>query len=114
MCAWYLLSGTVRLRRGPEVDAILEELRDLRGDEFEITTTAAGPGTIELRLRGDSEFTDAGADELDDLLRSLGRHALEPAVFTGEYDGELRVVAVDPADWPAPAPAGIPIVGIVR
>ena len=112
MCAWYRLSGTVRLRRGPEVDAIIEELRGLRGDEFEVIVRAAGPDAIELTLLGDSEFTDAEADELDDLLRSLGRHALEPGVFIGEYDGELRVVAVDPADWPAPA--GIPVAGIVR
>ena len=114
MCAWYLLSGTVRLRRGPEVDAILEELRDLRGDEFEITTIAAGPGTIEFRLRGDSEFTDAGADELDDLLRSLGRHALEPAVITGEYDGERRDVFIEPGGQACPTACGIPIRGTVR
>ena len=98
MCAWYLLSGSVRLRRCPEVDAILDELRDLRGDEFEVVVTDAGPGAIDLTFRGGSEFTDDGADELDDMLRSLGPHALEPAVFTGEYDGELRVIAIDPAD----------------
>ena len=114
MCAWYLLSGSVRLRRCPEVDAILDELRDLRGDEFEVARSDAGPGAIELTFRGSSEFTDDGADELDDMLRSLGRHSLEPAVFTGEFDGELRVIAVDPADWSDPAPGGVPILGIVR
>jgi hypothetical protein len=114
MCAWYLLSGTVRLRRCPEVDAIVEELRDLRGDEFELTTTEAGPGAIELTFRGGSEFTDAGADELDGLVRSLGPHALEPAVFTGEYDGELRVIPVDPADWSTESRVGIPVLGVVR
>jgi hypothetical protein len=107
-------SGAVRLRRCPEVDRILDELRDLRGDEFEVATTAAGPGAIDLKFRGGSEFTDDGADELDDMLRSLGPHALEPAVFTGEYDGELRVIPLDPADWSEPAPVGIPILGVVR
>jgi hypothetical protein len=114
MCAWYLLSGTVRLRPCPEVEAIVEELRDLRGDEFEVTTTEAGPGAIELTFHGGSEFTDAGADELDEMVRSLGPHALEPAMFTGEYDGELRVIPVDPADWSAGAPGGIPVLGLVR
>ena len=84
MYAWYQLSGSARLRRCPEVDAVLDELRDLRGDEFEVIATDAGPGAIELTFRGGSEFTDAGADELDGVLGSLGRHALEPAVFTGE------------------------------
>jgi hypothetical protein len=114
MCAWYLLFGTVRLRRCPEVDAIVAELRDLRGDEFEVTTTEAGPGAIELTFRGGSEFTDVGADELDGLVRSLGPHALEPAVFTGEYDGKLRVILIDPADWSPAAPGGIPVLGTVR
>ena len=114
MCTWYLLSGSVRLRRCPEVDEVLDDLRDLRGDEFEVVVVDAGPGAIELTFRGGSEFTDEGADELDGMLRSLGPHVLEPAVFTGEYDGELRVIAVDPADWSDPAPGGIPILGIVR
>jgi hypothetical protein len=114
MCAWYLLSGTVRLRRCREVDAIVEELRDLRGDEFELTTTEAGPGAIELTFRAGSEFTDAGADELDGMVRSLGPHALGPAVFTGDYDGELRVIPIDPADWSPAALGGIPILGNVR
>ena len=48
------------------------------------------------------------------MLWSLGPHALEPAVFTGEYDGELRVVAIDPAPESYPPPGGIPILGIVR
>lgn len=114
MCAWYPLSGTARLRRGPGVEAILDELRDLKGDEFELTTSDVGPGEIELTFRGGSEFTDQGADELDARLGSLGPHATEPAVFTGEYDGELRVIPIDPADWSAEAPVGIPVPGIVR
>ena len=64
MCGWYLLSGSVRLRRCPEIDAVLDELRDLRGDEFEVTTTDAGPGAIELTFRGGSEFTDERFPEL--------------------------------------------------
>jgi hypothetical protein len=84
LCAWYLLSGTVRLRQCPELERILDELRDLRGDEFEVIATDAGPGAIELTFRGGSEFTDAGTDELDELIASLGPHATEPAVFTGE------------------------------
>ena len=114
MCAWYQLSGTARLRRCPEVDAVLDELRDLKGDEIEIITTEAGPGTIDLTFRVDSEFTDEGADELDERLASLGPHATEPAVFTGEYGGELRVIPLDPADWSPAAPAGNPIQGVVR
>ena len=109
MSAWYMLSGAVRLRRCPEVDKIFDELRDLRGDEFEVATTDASRGAIDLIFRGDSEFTDSGADELDELLRSLGPYAVEPAVFTGEYDGDLRVIAIDPADKSCPTPAGIPI-----
>ena len=35
-------------------------------------------------------------------------------MFSGEYDGELRVIAIDPADKSYPSPAGIPILGIVR
>jgi hypothetical protein len=114
LCAWYLLSGSVRLRRCPEVDEILDELRDLRGDEFEVRVVAAGPGAIDVTFRGGSEFTDDGADELDGMLRSLGPHALEPVVLTGEYDGEWRVVVIEPARNVFPAPDGIPIRGIVR
>ena len=114
MSAWYLLSGSVRLRRCPEVDEILDELRDLRGDEFEVVVTDIGPGAIELKFRGGSEFTDEGADELDGMLWSLGPHALEPSVITGDYDGELRVVAIDPTPQSYPPTAGVPILGIVR
>jgi len=114
LCAWYLLSGSARLRRVQEVEAILDELRDLKGDEFEVITSETAPGEIELMFRGGSEFTDEGADDLDALLASLGPHASEPAVFTGEYDGELRVIPIDPADWSPPAPVGIPVLGIVR
>jgi hypothetical protein len=114
LSAWYLLSGSVRLRRRPEVEAILDELRDIRGEEFEVVVREAGPGAIDVTFRGGSEFTDDGADELDDLLRSLGPHALEPAVIGGEYDGELRLLAVDPAPKSCPSPIGIPILGIVR
>ena len=114
MCTWYQLSGTARLRRCPEVDAVLDGLRDLKGDEFEVVTTDVGPGAIDLTFRGGSEFTDEGADELDERLASLGPHTAEPAVFTGEYDGELRVIPLDPADWSPAAPAGIPILGVVR
>ena len=39
MCAWYQVSGSARLRRRPEVDAILDELRDLKGDEFVVITS---------------------------------------------------------------------------
>ena len=114
MCTWYQLSGTARLRRCPEVDAVLDELRDLKGDEFEVVATDVDPGTIDLTFRGGSEFTDEGADELDERLASLGPHATEPAVFTGMFDGDLRVIPLDPADWSPAAPAGIPILGTVR
>jgi hypothetical protein len=114
LCPSYLLSGSVRLRRCPDVDAILDELRDLRGEEFEVVVTEVGPGAIELKFRGGSEFTDGGADELDGMLWSLGPHALEPAVFTGAYDGEVRVVAIDPAPGSYLPPAGVPFLGIVR
>ena len=114
MSAWYLISGTARVRRCPEVVAILDELRDVRGEEFEISASDIGPGEIALVFRGGSEFTDEGADELDRMLRSLGPHAVELAVFTGEYDGELRVVPIDPADLAHAAPAGIPVLGTVR
>jgi hypothetical protein len=109
-----MLSGEARLRRCPQVDAILDGLRDLRGDEFDVATKDAGPGAIELTLCGGSEFTDDGADELDAMLGALAPHALEPAIFTGEFDGEIRVIPIDPTDWPQPAPAGIPVLGIVR
>jgi hypothetical protein len=109
LSAWYLLSGSIRLCPGPEVEAIFDDLRDLRGDEFELVTTDTGPGAIPPTFRGGSEFTD----ELDGMQQSLGRHALEPVVFTGEYDNELRVNPIDPADW-SPSSAGIPNLGIVR
>ncbi len=92
--AWYLLSGSIRLRRCPEVEAILDELRDIRGDEFEVIAMSGRPGEIAVTFDGGSEFTDEGADELDSMLRSLGPRALESAVFRGEYDGEPRVVVV--------------------
>ena len=101
-------------RRCPEVDALLGELRDLKGDEFEVVTSDAGPGTIELTFPGGSEFSAERADELDAPLASLGPHATERAVFTGEFDGELRVIPIDPADWPPAPPVGIPILGVVR
>ncbi len=114
MSAWYELSGTARLRRCPEVESILEELRDLRREEFKVVLADAGDGSIEVTFRGGSEFTDAGADELDGLLASLGRHAVEPAAFTGLFDDELSVVPLDPADWSAPSPCGVPVLGLVR
>ncbi len=86
MSAWYLLSGSVRLVRCPEVDAILDELRDLRGDEFEVLVTDINPGAIELTFRGGSEFTDEGADDLvtqaQRAVRNVGAQDLRDSEAT--------------------------------
>ena len=96
MSAWYLLSGSIRLRRCPEVEAILDELRDIRGDEFEVIAMPTVPGEIEVTFDGGSEFTDEGAAELDSMLRRSA-----PGPWRRPPSGEsttvsLRVVIADP------------------
>ena len=114
MSAWYLISGSARLRPCPEVEAILDELPRPAGRRVRGHRDRRRPRGDRAGVSGRFRVHRRGADELDAMVRSLAPHALEPAVFTGEFDGELRVIPLDPADGSPAARTGIPILGVAR
>ncbi len=94
MSAWYSLSGTVRVRRSHEVDAIIARIRSHCGHHFafDVDLVPVGSETDEFSIEGAGEFAAGGVLKLDALIESLGPHALEGAVLTGEYK-------TNPACW---------------
>jgi hypothetical protein len=97
MSACYEISGVVRVRRGPAVDAILAGLRGYfrPGLVLAVESEEREPGILTVSLDAVGVFTrGAGVPELDEMVMSLGPHAVEPAVFHTMYEhrpGELVV-----------------------
>src|SRR5208282_861626 len=98
MSAWYSLTGTVRVRRSQEVDAIIAEIRSHCGRyfAFDVDLVPVGSETDEFSIEGAGEFAAGGVLKLDSLIQSLGPHALEAAVLTGEYENEPCELVVAP------------------
>jgi hypothetical protein len=93
----YLLCGSVRVRNGPAVDAIVARLLDYREDEFEIATTEVEDGEIDLTIDGCCDLTPHDMLRLEDHLQVLGPHAREGAIFRLDHDHDTCYVIVAPS-----------------
>jgi hypothetical protein len=96
MSAYYSMHGTVRVRASPDVNAIMARIRDHCDRDFEVTLVPVDPETSVFSLEGAGEFSSGGVLALDELIVSLGPHAVEAAVFTGDYESEPCELVVAP------------------
>jgi hypothetical protein len=96
MSAWYSISGSVRVRRCPEVVAIAEKIRAHCDRDFAVNLEPKDAQIVEFSIAGMGEFAAGGVLVLDELLKSLGSYALEAAVLTGEYENEPCELVVAP------------------
>jgi hypothetical protein len=93
MSSYYSLSGSIRIRDCHEVDDLLERLSQDWGGNFEIDIDHPRPGEFRVELDGGTLCGDE-VPEIEDLVRALGPHALEPAVFRGRFGDQPRDVVV--------------------
>ena len=96
MSAWYAISGSVRVRRCPEVDAIAAKIREHCDRDFTVSLVPRDAEVDEFSIEGAGEFAAGGVLVLDELLESLGPYTLEAAVLTGEYENEPCELVVAP------------------
>ena len=98
MSAFYQIYGTIRVRKCPESEAIIARLPDDPVGEIEVEVNECDPDVLAVSVEGGGFFSADGISELDDLLKSLGPHAVEPAVLVTHYEdeeGELIVARSD-------------------
>ena len=96
MSAYYSMHGTVRVRASPAVDTIVSRIKEHCDRDFEVALVPVDPEISVFSIEGAGEFSSGGVLALDELTVSLGRHALEAAVFTGEYESEPCELVVAP------------------
>jgi hypothetical protein len=96
MSAYYSMHGTVRLRASPEAVAIVARIRDHCDRDFEVTLVPVDAEISVFSIEGAGEFSSGGVLALDELIVSLGPHALEAAVFTGDYENAPCELVVAP------------------
>ena len=109
MSAWYSISGTVRVRRCPEVDAIATRIRAHCDRDFAVNLVPSGAEIDEFSIEGTGEFAVGRVPSLDELLESLGPYAIEGAVLSGEYENEPCELVIAPT-----AEAGVTAVSHYR
>ena len=96
MSAWYSITGTVRVRRCPEVDAIAAKIRAHCDRDFVVNLVPMDAEVDDFSIEGTGEFAAGGVLVLDETLESLGPYAVEAAVLTGEYENEPYELVVAP------------------
>jgi hypothetical protein len=99
LSAFYAISGTVRVRKCPEAEAIIARLLDRDAGEIKIDVGEDAPGILAVSLEGGGSFSAGGVLEFDERLRSLGPYTVEPAILATVYDceeGELVVARTEP------------------
>ena len=96
MSAWYFISGTVRVRRCREIAAVVAKIQSHCDQNFTVALAAEDDEIDQFSIDGAGEFAAGGVLILDELLLSLGPHALEAAVLTGEYENEPCELVVAP------------------
>ena len=96
MSAWYSISGTVRVRRCPEIQEIIRNIQAHCDRDFTINLVTTDHETADFSIEGAGEFAAGGVLTLDEMLESLGPYAVEAAVLTGEYENEPCELVVAP------------------
>ena len=98
MSSWYSICGWIRVRKCPEVEHILRQLREHCGEGIKVEVTDIEPDQLEISVEGSSLFPRGYVLEIEELLYSLGPFALEGAVFGGDCDGQPWEVVVAPSE----------------
>jgi hypothetical protein len=94
--AWYSTSGTLRVRRCPELDAIAAKIRAHCDRDFAVDLAPRDAEVDDFSIEGTGESAAGGVLVLDETLESLGPDAVEAAVLTGEYEYEPYELVVAP------------------
>jgi hypothetical protein len=93
----YFLTGSVRVRRCPEVETILARLSEYRDVDFDITVTEVEGGDIELTIDGCRELNLSGVLRLEEQLQALGPYAGEAAIFQRHHELDVCDLIVAPS-----------------
>ena len=93
----YFLTGSVRLRKCPEVETILARLHEYRGIDFDVAVTEVEGGDIELTIDGCRELDLRGVLRLEEQLQALGPYAHEAAIFQRHHELDVCDVIVAPS-----------------
>jgi hypothetical protein len=93
----YFLTGSVRLRRCPEVEPILVRLREYRDIELDIAVTEVEGGDLELSIDGCRELNLHGVLRLEEQLQALGSYAREAAIFQRHHELDVCDLIVAPS-----------------
>jgi hypothetical protein len=96
MSAYYSMHGTLRVRASLAVDVIVSRLKEHCDRDFEVALVPVDPEISVFSIEGAGEFSSGGVLALDELIVSLGPHAVEAAVFTGEYESEPCELVIAP------------------
>jgi hypothetical protein len=96
MSAYYSMHGTVRVRASPDVDAIVARIREHCDRDFEVALVSVDPQISMFSIEGAGEISSGGILALDELIVSLGPHAVEAAVLTSDYENEPCELVVAP------------------
>jgi hypothetical protein len=96
MSAYYSMHGTLRVRASQAVDTIVSRIKEHCDRDFEVALVPVDPEISVFSIEGAGEFSSGGVLALDELIVSLGPHAIEAAVFTGDYENEPCDLVVAP------------------
>jgi hypothetical protein len=81
------------------VTAIIAKIQEHCGDDLRIDGAETEDGELGITIEGCAEFAAGEAMKLDEMVQSLGPHALEAAIFSGVYDhGPCEFVVAPPGD----------------
>jgi hypothetical protein len=96
MSAYYSMHGTVRVQASPDVDGVVARIREHCDRDFEVALVPVDSEISVFSIEGAGEFSSGGVLALDQLIVSLGPHAVEAAVFTSDYENEPCELVVAP------------------
>jgi hypothetical protein len=97
MSSSYTICGWVRARKCAAVEDIIKQLKDRCGQGIKVEVTDVEPDQLEIGVEGGFLFPRGYVLGIEELLGSLGPHALVGAVFGGECDGQPWEVLVAPS-----------------
>jgi hypothetical protein len=98
MTCSYSICGWIRVRKCPETEHIVTQLRARCGKGIEIDVSDVEPDQLEISVEGGSMFPRGYVLGIEEVLESLGPFASEGAVFGGECDGQPWEAVVAPSE----------------
>jgi hypothetical protein len=93
----YFLTGSILVRKCPEVETILARLGTYRDVDFDITITEVEDGELELTIDGCSDLDDREMQRLEEQLQALGPYAGAGAIFHRIHDLDACNLIVAPS-----------------